>query len=475
MPPTYTYRGKRYTLTQMRSDPAKRSRLSTARLTSDQQKERRRIATVTRDDANPLYDPSQLLTGHTLKVAADRMTGAELDPQLKALQRENDNALTQGNALSGNAMSYYRQLAGEEAGNYDRQRSITDRLRAALQQTTDTSDQAVKQAADDTHRSEDGVLAQRGISAGADGRADAEAVAARARVQATGQSASTAAAESGANYERNADMVRRISGLRGGELQGRLAIQLANQLGEGRAQIADKEGTRGGLFAKNLNDLGNSRLENALAAKELGLKESAATASATEKLAAAKAKDDEVNEWGYSKAEWRKLSPAKRQQIMADVKASQRAPDKPAAPKDHYGYSDAEWPNLTLEQKREAKRLWSSSGGNGDGKESQAAINLRRRVTNMGRTADDIQRRHPDLNIAPDAPKAQRDTIRRRLAAQLQRQAQQANPPYYIPADELSAALDIAVDGHVSRANLNTLEANRVDTSTLPRARPRKR
>lgn len=275
-------------LARRRANPGLRSKLPASQLTPAQRQERARLARVKADDANPLYDPSQQLSGHNLAVSAKRLVDAQLTPKIGAIDTQIGSTRTQGNALAGRAGDYYRQLGSEEAGLAAKQQAlaamtnkvVTDNNAQANQALTDASSAEQKRQADDA--------ALRGGGLGGDTSTVPKVIAAAQQQRAIlGPAAANAAAAQGEGWAGLANAMTQATQMRGGEVQGELGNAQMNAISKLAQSKADLEATRGDLTTEQVDKLRQQSFENAVTMKGLGIKQAdIATTARGQSLAA---------------------------------------------------------------------------------------------------------------------------------------------------------------------------------------------
>jgi hypothetical protein len=219
-------------------------------------------------ERDPLYDPTQQLSGSRLAKATDDLVGLEFDPQRKALDAEAAQTRTQGAAVQGRASDYFRQLAESERGNVERGQAIgnllNDRIAEIGTQTNAGIDKAEAQSA--AALGDDAAVRGPGLDGGSTALAE-ELAAARARAGENTQRAGQDAASATAAYGGLADLSRQARELRGGET----VQQLANAQ---QAKLFDVDSRRAALEAQ----VGPKRTETLLGLRQSGF-ENAATAA----------------------------------------------------------------------------------------------------------------------------------------------------------------------------------------------------
>lgn len=259
---TYVYKGKRYSLGQMLGSPARRSTLPTELLSPQQQAQRKHNLTVRRDARNPLLNPLSMLSGHSMRNAANQLTNLELRPQIHALERRDHDEGRQAQALAGNAGDYYRGIAQEAQQGLTRQQAINRTLAASTAQTGQDAQARLAAAGQDVQNLNSQDAAVRGGGLQDAGAAAAELAAARGIAANTAQNNEASAARDTAAGETFSNQMIDTRNLRGGEVQERLALARLNQSRETQGQLSDLRASRGPMFTKNLLGLRDKGFEN---------------------------------------------------------------------------------------------------------------------------------------------------------------------------------------------------------------------
>lgn len=251
-------------------DPNYRSKLPASALTPAQRRTRALNARIEAHNQDPLLDPAQQLSGSHLLGAARTLADLEIDPQVKALNRELGSATTQGTALAGHAGDYYGRLAQADQTGIQRQQALAAMLSAGVKGVADRSANALQGIGQAEVNQAIRDADVRG-SLGATDQVQAEAAHDRALNEAVMGQAQASAQEQGANWIGLAGTAAMARSARGGEVQGELLNRLANTQGDIRGKITDKESERGGLVTKNLLGLRQSGFENAATQAGLNL------------------------------------------------------------------------------------------------------------------------------------------------------------------------------------------------------------
>lgn len=228
----------------------------------------------------------------------------------------------------------------------------------------------------------------------------------------------------------------------------RLVEELTREAGRGREldekgqQLAREKGEfTSSQRSKLTESYRKSGLENLVFAAD--------QTQAAAKLQADKQKSDsQVNQWGYTAAEWRSKSESERQAIIRRQKKDSRAPKGPREPK--YGYDADEWDSMSVSERRQAKKKWEAGGEDGSGsksgkpgKEPGSSLGARRNLLDRSALIKSIARK----NGLKDREALKRATRRSRKG-------------WYSPGIEqlkTAAALDLAYGNRINRGTLAAL------------------
>lgn len=310
-------------------------------------------------DRNPLYDPSQQLAGEDLRRAALNLVDLQYGPQERQLGRQMTNVTTQGTALAQRAADYSGQLAQRDQGLVPAVNAIGDTAAGAFDRNASQAQQAIQDMLSRVTSNETADQAIRGQAAGTDG-ATAEAQAQVGRVVAEQQAAKDAAASTTANYANLANLSAQARAQAGTETQRQLLTRLANQQTDVRARQSDLAAQKGAATGKALTDLRQQAFENIVTQQGLNIKsadiaaqtslgqariseqakvrrqrarDNRASRSLRKQLDrdAAARKGSEVNQLGYTNAEWLRMTPQQRQDAIVNLK--KRTADAGRAPK----------------------------------------------------------------------------------------------------------------------------------------------
>lgn len=275
-------------------------------------------------DRNPLYDPTQTLSGQQLKTAVNEVVAGQFRPVEKALARQATSATRQNSALASRVAGYSDTLDKRADVTTARQQAIAEQLNNALaaigQQAQGTADTV--QAEEGLRR--DAEVALRAAPAGSPDPVAEEIAAMRARAAAGTKATGTLGAVTGANYAGLSNANREALLLRGQEQQGQIANSLANDLAEIRAKQAELGQAKGAERTKQLLGLRQSGFENLITTQGLGLKTAELQADIENQrkqlaLARARRRDDKAAD-AFNQAD-RSADNAREDAKLADTQA----------------------------------------------------------------------------------------------------------------------------------------------------------
>lgn len=221
----------------------------------------------------PLLDPMASLSGRDLRRTSKQLVNLQLRPQLGALGREESEARRTNDALARRTADYFSGLTPLFQQSSQAQSAASDALAQRLagihDQTMGTIDQAAFAAAQ--RGIDDQTLRGQGLDGGSAQRMAAEITAAKATASGLDSIAAEQATRHAGAFEGLANLGGQIAGMRGQEVQGILASQLAGQLRDIQGRRSDIRATRGPLQTQMLMDLRNQGFEQTMARKAFGL------------------------------------------------------------------------------------------------------------------------------------------------------------------------------------------------------------
>lgn len=237
--------------------------------------QRRRAATRRQAKRpSPILNPAQQLSGRPLAESADALVALEYGPQKTELARQAAENQNQGTALSGRASDYYRELAGQEASRLTAQQAIAATLDKNLTAIGGDAQTGIAAAGDQAAKLQAADTAVRGAGndGGAGARVAEELAAARATATAQTQTARTAGATQGANYQGYQVGTAGAVAAAGGETQRRILNQIAQQAAGIRAKQGELATSEGAAKRKAILDLRQQSFENSVTSEGLGIK-----------------------------------------------------------------------------------------------------------------------------------------------------------------------------------------------------------
>lgn len=401
-----------------------------ARLKRQNRRLTRRVNTYkaqAKEASKALYDPMAPLSGSALSSAANQLTDLTIKPQLSALDRQSSTATTQGTALADRAKQYYTSLGANDDKFTAHQQALGDLLTAAQAQAGARATQAydAAQAGANQAQAQDVALRGAGLSGGGQDAVNAEIAAGRST-----SAQNQAQAEMGGNIQSSnwaglAGAIGQARQFQGQESYNQLLNRLANTQAEIAGKRADVQSTRGQELTKNILQLRDTGFTNEATRLGLGLDQAKIDAQAAQDAAAAKE------------------AAAKRKQSARDAAADRRTRARIAAENNATSAANNAATNATS---RANTRDRITASKDKPRAESSQAVQLRRSVNNVSAEAATLAR-------SLTGSKAQ---IRDAVAKKLNQRAR--SQQMVLPNDVLSAALDIALDGHISTRNSTRLK-----------------
>lgn len=410
----------KYTRKQKLSVAGRRATLPDSALSPSQLAERKRLQGIKRDDLNPLYNPTTQLAGHNLKAAAAAEVGMALDPKLAAIDQQINQETTQGNALADRGAGYYRGLTDRAKGVADRVAALGDILK------TQTADIGTRGAADlaglqsgEAARVAADEAARGGSLSGDTSRVSGELAAGRAAQVTDAANANTAAGAQAQNWAGLSNAITGATGMRGGEVYSQLLNRMASKVSSLRSDRTATEATRGQATTDVLDKLRQQSYENVVTQQGLKIKQSDIDAQLAGQASTAKTADknrtaqDLRNQASITSREG--IASANRTSSEGIHKADRASREQIASEK-----------RAAAANKAKTKPI------------PAGAVPIVRNIQNL---ASEIQ------NLGPGRVES------RERAKQVIRNRYKGTKKGVPPDDVLSAALDLAYDGHVSHAN----------------------
>jgi hypothetical protein len=218
----------------------------------------------------PIYDPTRMLAGRSLKRAANALTNLEIRPQVSALARSIAATQRQGRATEDLTAGYFRDLGVQAQQSLAAQQGVSDRLNSTLQGIGDQTQQQIG-AAGQTAQAQLAPLQQSGLDGGSFAQLAREIMAQQGLAATNSQTSRTFGAQQGANFEGLTANQMGTGTLRGQERLGQIANATLLGTQEARGRQADLLASRGATFTKNLGALRDSERNYDLAVNTLGL------------------------------------------------------------------------------------------------------------------------------------------------------------------------------------------------------------
>lgn len=387
----------------------------------------------------PIYDPLQPLQGRNLKQAAGALTNLEIRPGLRALSRQIANINRQGEAVQDRTNDYFTGLGqfGQQA--QQGQRTATDRLNAALAGIgADTQNQIAGFGA--TAQGAMRTQADRGLDGGSWDLLAREVAAQQANAATNSGISRELGATLGSNWEGLASAIAQTDALRGRERLGEIGNAFAQLAAEPTARKADLLASRGALMTRNLGALRDSEREYMLGVEALGLQRDQLRA-------------DVRNNRANRRQELRlaKIA-AEAEAAAAQGEASKDALDFIA----NYGISQERFLAMSPAQRlRWLRRLNRATSGQGGGGRRKSRFLPRDEADKLWRSIEQ------GISVARSLRGAINEQTGRPYTSREIRQIITSEFKDDIPGggwgDLANAAMDIALNGYLSRANVNAL------------------
>jgi hypothetical protein len=443
------------------ANPGTRSKIPLALLPAKYQAGRKTAQRMAQENAT-LYNPAQILSGKDLRSAIKSTVDLQINPQIAAFSRGIGTITNQRNSTLGRAAQYSSgydaATAASAAGLSNAGGQLAAQI-AAQGQNTQNVLSGIQQD-DSTRRAADTALRGQGLQ-GPDQAAQqldvAKANAAGATSSATNQAA--AQAGSAANL---AGTIAAVAPMRAQDQQFALAGKFNQQIADMTAKRADVEATRGDLTSTTLQKMRNDQFTNLATMKGLDLKasdlqETVRKNKATEALTGAAITQRNLDSVRDAKtAHERNVFDQRYKRAQLDIKRGIDPVTGKRLPKNLKPQSAADALNTwKLKFARDHGYLPSTgapkaSGPNG-GKPPLTANERLSQAQKYGPIHTTITR-----DIVNDFP-----TDRHAGANAFLKANPSADPLY------ASIALDMAYDGHISRANTKKLKSRGVNVADL--------
>lgn len=298
-------------LARARKDPGLRSKLPDKYLTSDQLKARRRNQALA--DIGDIGTP---LSGQSMVNAAQQLTDSEYAPLLAGVGQQ-EQIVNKSAGLQGDwAKRYYGDLNGlignigtaQTAANANSVQAAIDQGKAAQGAITQADTDAVKRMADDA------AVRGQGLQGTAAADVAARTQTARDNATAAAGQAQTSAQNAG---DASAAFLRGLQGTaaqQGGEYQQQITGAQSQALAALAQTRKELDAKRAGSVTDTLLKLRGAEQQNAITAAGLGVRQDAASASADASAGA------EGRRYGYTPSEWLSMPASTRTAIVAKAK-----------------------------------------------------------------------------------------------------------------------------------------------------------
>lgn len=217
-------------------------------------------------NADPLNDPTTVLSGAALRRAAQEVVKVQFDPQRAALGQELSQVNRQTDAQVERAGDYYRNLARDEAKSVARQQAVGALAGQAVNTLGARADDSLARAGQT-------AIAQADPGqTGATSRVAEEMAAARMRSAGDTQNAALSTNASAANYAGLAGIASQATAMRGGEIRGQLLNQLSAKQADIRSRKSALEAQVGPATTDTLLKLRQSGFDNLVTQQGLQIK-----------------------------------------------------------------------------------------------------------------------------------------------------------------------------------------------------------
>jgi hypothetical protein len=450
----------KWTRAQMLRDPNKRKNIPTSQLPAKYRAARLRRLSAAKDAKNPLLNPTTPLAGRDLRVAVNDLVEYETRPKLDAADFEINSAGVQSAALANRHGQVAGKVVASDAASSARLAAISQKVRENMARIAQEGGNAV----DASGQAAQAALGQ--ANTGLQGSAAERLAVERAALNARQAGVSTAyrssnEAISGIDESHQAKAAA-TNQARLAEQAGAAQIRQSNNMAKLAAERASIEASRGPLRTENLLKLRQQSFDNILLGEQFGLKKQevaneAAEIKSSNKQASDKARQDaKFKRWDIDIK--RGIDPITGKKIS---KAKQRT-----------------WADRLAEEKtkhlQRTGRLPSSADPKSDkpAKEPAPAGKRRDRIDQLNVSVADLNER-PNGGAASSLRGVKDPKKRRQIVARVLKD-RAAREGISLSDLELSAALDLYYDGHVSKRNAARLERFDVNVGRVKPSRRRK-
>ena len=231
---------------------------------------------------NPLFDPSQILSGRSLQDAATSLTNLQINPQVSALAQQIAANNRQGQAATDRVGGFYNQFGQQAQQEVGQQRSIADATNSTLAGIASDAQQRIGAAGQAQQQQMQG-LASTGLDGGSLARLSSEIAAQQGNAAQQGQAYRSFGAAQGGNWQGLTAGEQGVGASRATDALQQLSNAFAQANAAPEQKIADLQASRGDLQAKNIGALRDSERNYGISTATLGLN--------TQKLAESTAND----------------------------------------------------------------------------------------------------------------------------------------------------------------------------------------
>lgn len=415
-----------------------------------------------------LYNPSQILSGKDLRNAVKSEVDLQLNPQIAAFDRSIGSLKSQRDVSSARLGQYYdlynKATAGSAAALSSSGQQLANQL-ASLGKETQSTLSGI-QSGITARNAADTALRGAGLQdvSGAQGAVDFNKAQAAGSTQDTINQA--AAQASGTNSL--ASTIAAVAPMRAADAQTILASKFNSQIADMMGKRADAEASRGDLTTTTLNKMRQDQFTNLATAKGLDIKQADLNETIRKNQATEKLTSKAIDQRNLASVRTAETASEKLKATNAynkaqiDIKRGIDPVTHKKLPGGGKGQSGADalnrWKLKFAQSHGYLPSTGKGKGGKGSGSDSSNSLTLNERNTQAGKFA-------PIFNtitrtVAPDF-KGDRKSGGSAAAAAFLKDNPNADPLF------TSIALDMAYDGHISRANTRKLKARGLNVADL--------
>lgn len=445
---------RRKRIAQLVSNPGTRAAVPTKFLPAKYQKARLTAQRMKQENAT-LYNPGAVLSGNDLRNAVKSEVNLQINPQVDAFTRS-IQSLGQARDIASSRLAGYSNLYNQATATTAQALSKTgnDLVEHLANLGKDTQN-SLGQVQDDIAASRTSDEALRGQGLQDLNRADAAVDLNRANAAGATSSAISQAAGNVSGANTLAGTIAQVAPMRAADQQFALAGKFNQQIADMMGKRADVEATRGDLTAKTLNQMRQDQFTNLATMKGLDIKQSdlaetVRSHKATERLTGAAINQRNLASIRTARsAHERNVSAAAAKQAEIDIRRGvdpvthKRLPGKPQSAADalnawrldfarKHGYLPSTGPGKKAGGSKNLPSITPNQRSNQIGKYGQVEAKIKSGLAALGGVGKTPRSKAASTFMQSDA-------------------AKNVNPLY------ASIALDMAYDGHVSRANARKL------------------